>query len=50
MLPIIHAYNACISQLRLYARLRSHARLQSYIQTLVALPDSDRRHNFGRIS
>jgi hypothetical protein len=50
ILPIIHACNAGISQLQLYVRLLSHARLQSYIPTPVALPDSGRRHNFGCLS
>jgi hypothetical protein len=38
ILPIIHAYNLGTSRLR------------SYIPTPVALPDSCRYHNFGRIS
>jgi hypothetical protein len=40
ILPIIHAYNACISQLWSYARLQSYARIWSEEATLVGRCDS----------
>jgi hypothetical protein len=42
ILPIIHAYNAGISRLRSYARLRTHAQLRSEDMTLIVYPDSGR--------